>query len=150
MACVSGLPSAAFHRNRRLSAVPAATVVLFGAWATDVTAAAGPVNCRSSWPLAKAETRTVLSALARRIWLPSGERTTAVTVSPWGGKARDTAGGSCQNFTRPSLPALYACVLFGCSTTLLTAPVWAPTVPIGWPLAAFQKRTVRSLPLLAS
>src|SRR5262249_10072282 len=111
---------------------------------------AGPDSGGSCGRWERGETRPVWAALPVRTWFPPGAKTTAVTVSPWGGKARDAAGGSCQNFTRPSSPALNAWVLFGCSTTLLTAAVWAPTVPIGWPLAAFQKRTVRSLPLLAS
>src|SRR5262249_18530849 len=88
--CATGLPAgeAACHTTRRLSAVPPATRAPLGARATALTAALGPMSWRTCWPLAKVETRTVLSALADRTVLPSADSDRAVTASVCGGRAR--------------------------------------------------------------
>src|SRR5262249_17417214 len=142
---LSNLPSAAFHRNSFWSSVPAAAIWLFGLRATALTVAAAPVKARTCWPLAKVESRAGLSALPVKIWWASVERAREVTVSPWAAASeRDGAGGSVQNLSRPSLPAVKAALLAGLIVTALTGPTCAPKAATDWPLAGFQKRTVRS------
>src|SRR5262249_49939782 len=88
------LPSATVPRNRRLSAVPPASVAALAARATETTAAFGPAKGRTCCGLASGAMRTFLSALAVTIVLPSADRVTAVTASPCAGSGFGAAGGS--------------------------------------------------------
>src|SRR5206468_93913 len=124
MTCERIFASALFQRNRRESAVPPATSLASGDRAALLTAAAGPANARTCAPLANVESRTVLSALAESTEALSAAREICVTASPCGAaKGRAATGGTCQNFSVPSAPPVYAALLAGARTTLVTLPV---------------------------
>src|SRR5262249_19731260 len=101
----STLASALFQRKSRLSAVPPATSLASGDNAALLTAAAGPANAFTCAPLAKVESRTVLSALGEARGALAAGRVICVRVSPWGGaRGRAARGGTVQTFRVPSAP----------------------------------------------
>src|SRR5262245_61178866 len=118
---LTGAASLLFQTRSRLSAVPAASSVPVPATAADVTPA-GAVRLRACCPLAKFDTCTFLSALAVRTRLLSPDRPTVVTASPWLATAREATGGTAQNFSAPSSPALYRTLLAGLKVSALTGP----------------------------
>src|SRR5262249_24296794 len=95
----STLASALFQRKSRLSAVPPATNLASGDNAALLTAAAGPANAFTCAPLAKVESRTVLSALAVSTEALSTAGVICGRGAPGGGgEGRRGAGGAVQRF----------------------------------------------------